>query len=218
MKRNFLLSLTLILITFNLFAQEPGRNTPDIKKISKQLKDPELYSGLLNRYLANDSSLTIADYHLIYYGFSLQKGYDPNKDTRLRDSLNILFMNTGNGESDYRALQSLTNRILVQLPFDIRSLDPAIYASEMLKDNDQAIKLKIKMGRLIETIFNSGDGLTKESPFYVVSVANIPDMVRALGFEAVSTIPEQSGNLFYFKVKENEFGVTGFYFRIFGIK
>ncbi|HLN52184.1 MAG TPA: DUF4919 domain-containing protein [Lentimicrobium sp.] len=215
-KSTFLLSL--FIIPFTILAQQSGTtNAPDFKRINKALnKGTENYSNLMQRYKANDTTLTREDYHLLYYGYALQTGYDPSKDTDLRKQLADLFNDASNGNADYLGIQGISNKILDQLPFDIRTLDPAIYASEMLKDQSTAKKLEFKMGRIIETIFNSGDGRTQESPFYVISLANIPDMVRALGFEAVNIVPEQSGNLFYFRVKENDFGITAFYFKIFG--
>ncbi len=216
-KRNFLLITSLLLVSISILAQQSGTNPPDLKKINKALnKDSGLNPNLMQRYKINDTSLTVQDYHLLYYGYALQPGFNPEKDTELRQQLNNEFNDAGKGDADYAAIKEISTKILDILPFDIRTLDPAIYSAEMLKDHSTATKLEFRMGRIIETIFNSGDGLKEETPFYVISLANIPDMARALGFEAVNIVPEQSGNLYYFRVKENDFGINGFYFRIFG--
>ncbi len=218
MKRNCFLLIALLFTGLYLSAQQSGTiNPPDAKKISKQLsKEPGLYSKLLKRYMDNDTTLTIENYHLIYYGYALQSGFDPNKTSSLRDSLTTLFRNANQGNADYKSIKELSKRILEQLPFDIRTLDPAIYAYERSEDPVTAMKLQFRMGRIIETIFNSGDGQSQTSPFFIVSIPNIADMVRALGFSLVSDSPETSGDLYFMRVKENEFGIQGFYFRVFG--
>jgi hypothetical protein len=218
MKKSIVLLISVFIIPFILNAQKPGTSkTPDWKIINKTLsKNPNLYPELMNRYKNNDTTLTRDDYHILYYGYALQSGFNPQKDTELRKQLAEEFSDASKGDADYSSILKISNQILEQLPFDIRTLDPAIYSSEMRNDHSTANKLEFKMGRIIETIFNSGDGLTQDTPFYVISLANIPDMVRALGFEAVNIVPEQANNLYYFRVKDNDFGIIGFYFRVFG--
>lgn len=207
-----------MIFTFHTIkAQFVKFHTPDYKKLQKELtgKKAGTYNKLMERYLANDTTLTLNDYHSLYYGYVFQSGYTASKDSQLRDSLYNTFNKSRSGEADYNAVKSIASIILKDLPFDIRTLDPAIYAYHMLKDESTASKLEFRMGRLIETIYNSGDGLTEQTPFFVISTSNEPDIIRALGFSLSVNAPIQSGNLHYWKVKENEFGVTGFYFRVF---
>lgn len=215
MKKIFVL-ITAILFCNVLSAQKTSYNTPDLKKIEKSLsgKNAAMYGRFMDRLKKNDTTLTLEDYHLLYYGTSLQAGYDPQKESPLRDTLYISFSQSQSGRTDFKAVMILANQILEQLPFDIRTLDPAIHASRMLNDNATAEKLEIRMGRILETIFNSGDGRSETTPFHVISVANEVDMLRALGFSPAVNAPMQSGNLHFWRVKENEFGIEGFFFRV----
>lgn len=191
-------------------------SAPDLKKISKSLsgKNAALYGRLMNRLQTNDTTLTLNDYHLLYYGNALQPAYNPQNDSPLRDTLYSLFSSAQSGRADFRDVKKVANQILEQLPFDIRTLDPSIHASRMLNDNATADKLEKRMGRIIETIYNSGDGRTETTPFYVASTANETDMLRALGFAPATPLPMPSGNLHFWKVKENEFEIEGFFFKV----
>lgn len=217
MKRLFIVIITFFLCT-NLFSQQPVKfNIPDRKKITKALtgRNEGMYGRLMDRLKANDTTLTIQDYHLLYYGSALQTAYNPMKSTPLQDSLFRVFSKAQSGRADYKEVKSIAWQVLDELPFDIRTLDPAIYACRMLNDDGTAEKLEVRMGRIIETIFTSGDGLTEQTPFYITSTSNDADMIRALGFTPAGNTPQQSGNLRYWKVKENEFEILGFYFLVF---
>lgn len=217
MKRTLALILLMMLVFQAANAQQVKFSIPDHKKLKKEIsgKNSVVYDRLMQRFADNDTTLTLADYHKLYYGSAHKAGYNPMADTPLRDSLYIAFSKNQSGEADFGKIRSLAMRILKQIPFDIRTLDPASYACRMLNDNATAAKMEFKMGRLIETIYNSGDGLTEETPFTVVLVANETDVIRALGFSLSGSSSVQSGKLHYWKVSENEFGVQGFYFRVF---
>lgn len=209
--------LLLITLVYSVtFAQKTDFRTPDLKKIGKSLsgRNASLHGRLMDRLKNNDTTLNLEEYHLLYYGTALQQGYSPQLDSPLRDTLYSTFSMAQSGKADFRTVKTIANQILEQLPFDIRTLDPSIHASRMLNDNGTADKLEIRMGRILETIFSSGDGRTETTPFYVVSTANEVDMLRALGFAPAVTAPIQSGDLHFWRVKENEFGIEGFFFKV----
>lgn len=215
--RKLLLIIALVTFSFISIVAQNNFTQPNHKKLTKELSGRKagVYDVLMQRYLSHDTTLSPGDYHLLYYGHALQPGYNPGRESSLRDSLNHAFKDNSSTDTDYEKIRSLAVRVLQDLPFDIRALDPAIHASEMLGDKNMADALEFKMGRLIETIFTSGDGLTQQTPFYVVSVANETDLIRALGFHISSTSAAQSQGLRFWPVAENEFGIKGFYFKMF---
>jgi len=196
-------------------------NVPDLKKISKSLsgKNAGLYGRLMNRMQANDTTLTLSDYRLLYYGASLQPEYAAIKENNLyspalQDSLFNVFSRAQSGAADFREVKILATKVLEEFPFDIKTLDIASHASRMLDDNVNAAKIEVRMGRILETIFSTGDGLTQETPFYIISASNEADMIRALGFTPASPIPQSTGLFHFRQVKENEYQIPGFYFQI----
>lgn len=195
-------------------------NVPDLKKINKSLsgKNAGQYGRLTNRMQANDTTLTLNDYRLLYYGASLQPAYAALKDNlyrpALQDSLFSVFSRAQSGAADFREVKALANKILDEFPFDIKTLDISSHASRRLNDDATAAKIEVRIGRILETIFNTGDGLTQKTAFYIISAANEADMIRALGFTPTSPIPQSTGLFHFRQVKENQYGVQGFYFQI----
>ena len=117
-------------------------------------------------------------------------------------------------ESEYNRIIELASSTLNEYPFEISILDPLIYALRMEGKNELAAKLEFRFGRIIETIFNSGNGLTKETAFHVVSISHQKDMLRALGFGFGGRHAIVDAKFSYLKVAKNDFGIEGMYFDV----
>lgn len=211
-------TLTIIALIFGLsgaMAQKTNISAPDYNKIKKSIrKKPETYHALLQQLYANDTLLSTKDYHLLYYGYPFQVSHAPNQQSPLSDSLLKLIQQENPTEADYRNLIETGNHMLEENPFELSFLDRIIYAHRMLDNNKMAEKLEFRLGRIIETIFNSGNGLSKETAFHVISLSNASDMLRALGFGYAGQHMSIGPNLHFFKVDKNDFGIEGMYFYI----
>lgn len=215
MKRAKLIIMALIFCFSGAIAQKTKFNTPDYIKIEKSIrKKPETYNTLLQRLNINDTLLSPKEYNLLYYGYQHQTLHTPNQHITLSDSLLKLIEKENPTDADYRNLIETGNQILKENPFELSFLDRLIYANRMLGDNKMAEKLEFRLGRIIETIFNSGDGLSKETAFHVISLSNASDMLRALGFGSTGQHMSIGPNLHFFKVDKNDFGIEGMYFYI----
>jgi hypothetical protein len=219
MKR-ILVSIIILLSMSSVYAQKKSFSAPDFKKVSKAISKQSssaYYPMLMERLKANDTTLTPREYHLLYYGYALQPGYSPERMYSAQDSLLALMNREVLVKSDYNRIIELASSALNEYPFEISILDPLIYALRMEGKHDLAAKLEFRFGRIIETIFNSGDGLTKETAFYVVSVAHQKDMLRALGFGFGGQQMMAESNISYLKVAKNDFGIDGMYFNVSAI-
>lgn len=96
----------------------------------------------------------------------------------------------------------------------MRYLDPMIYVYQMQGNTEMAEKLEFKLGRIIETIFSSGDGLTEKTAFHVISVSHEYDLIRALGFGFGGEQSLSNGKVDLLKVEANDYGINGMYFNI----
>lgn len=210
------LSILLLIIGFaGALAQKPNFNVPDYNKIEKSIrKKPETYNTLLKRLNDNDTLLTPKEYHFLYYGYQLQALNIPRQKNELSDSLSKMVQKENPTEADYRNFIETGNRMLNEDPFELSFLDRLIYANRMLENNKMAERLEFRLGRIIETIFNSGDGLSKETAFHVISLSNASDMLRALGFGFDGQKMTVGPNLHYYKVVKNDFGIEGMYFYV----
>lgn len=213
----YILSVLIVICSFTLSAQKNKFTPPDYKKISKVLakgSSGELYQNLMKRYQSHDTTLSPGDYHLLYYGFILQPEYSPSAHLSLTDSLLAIMSKKQIGPDQYKLVIKYAGAILDKNPFDMRYLDPLIYAYRMQGKNDLATMLEFKLGRILETIFTTGDGLTEESAFHVISVTHEYDMLRALGFGFAGVQGIRQGQYDYVKVEKNDFGIQGMYFNV----
>lgn len=214
-KRTLLCAIALFIGLAGAQAQKVKVSPPNYKKIEKTIhKKPETYNLLLKRLNANDTLLSPKEYHLLYYGYQLQASKPFRQQKTLSDSLLSLVEKENPTQADFKNLTETGNQILQENPFELSFLDRLIYANRMLGNNKMAEMLEFRLGRIIETIFNSGDGLSKGTAFHVISLSNASDMLRALGFGYTGQQMSAGPQLYYLKVAKNEFGIEGMYFYV----
>ncbi|MFH1119946.1 MAG: DUF4919 domain-containing protein [Bacteroidota bacterium] len=198
-------------------AQKSDFTPPHYKKIGKAIlkkESPTYYPDLMVRYKAHDTTLSPYEYHLLYFGYALQADYEPYAHQPFADSLMAIVRKTRISPDDYDLVIKYTGRILDKNPFDMRYLDPLIYVYRMQGKNDLATSLEFKLGRIIETIFTTGDGLTEKTAFHVISVSHEYDLLRALGFGYAGEQSLSRGQCDFLKVETNDFGINGMYFNV----
>jgi len=215
MKRNLFI-IGLLLSTVFSWAQNQNMNPPDLKKIGKSIaneRSSNWYPKLMTRYQLNDTTLSLQEYRLLYYGYVLQPEFMNKSTTSLLDSLTRLMTTDSISHPDYYEIAEVSARIHQLMPFDMKYLDPLSFALRLTDENDLASKVEFKLGRLVETIYNTGDGMSEQTPFYVISPTHEMDMLRALGFTLAGSAPITSGNIDYIKVKANDYGIQGLFFK-----
>jgi len=216
MTRSFIGAI-LVFCIFSVSAQKPTFNQPNYKKISKAISKESastFYPKLMERFLTNDTTLSPEEYHLLYYGYSLQSEYSPNAQLASADSLMSVIRKEQLAPEQFELVIKYANATLEKNPFDMRYLDPLIYVYRMQGNNTLADKLEFKLGRIIETLFSTGDGLTKETAFHVISAAHEYDLLRALGFGNAGGQRLTIGQYDFLKVEANDYGIEGMYFDI----
>lgn len=215
MKKSAAIIFLILIPAFALIAQKNSFNVPDFKKINKAITkpgSPTYYPSLLNRLNQNDTSLSLRDYHLLYYGYIIQQDSKPAGSSEYPKILQDLLKKEMLEKSDYETIVSQASALLSTSPFEIEILDIYIQACRLTGNQELAGKLEIRFGRLIETIFSSGDGLSKQTPFYVISVQHQMDMIRALGFSYGGQRMRVENKYDFLKVQKNDFDIEGLYF------
>lgn len=211
--------LTVVLMaacTLGSYAQKTQFAAPDYKKISKSIVkkgSSTSYQTLMERYKAHDTTLSPKEYYLLYYGFPLQTEFNPGVSQPLADSLMLFMQKDQKTNTEYSEIIRLAQAILEKNPFEMRYLDPLIFAYRMQGKNELATKLEFQLGRIAETIFSSGDGLTENTAFYIIAPDHAYDMLRALGFGYTGGQSIKKGTCGFIKVKSNDFGIEGMYFK-----
>jgi len=213
----YLISAFIVICSFTVSAQKNQYSPPDYKKISKAInreKSASSYYKLMARYKASDTTLSPEEYHLLYFGFSLQPGFSPDTKLPIADSLMKILHQNQIKADQYILVKKYAEAILEKNPFDMRYLDPLIYINRMDGNNNLADKLEFKLGRIIETIFTSGDGLTEQTAFHVIASSHEYDLLRALGFGFSADQRISNGRIDFLKVETNDYGIDGMYFNI----
>ena len=101
--RAFLLFVFILSVSC-VFAQIQPPNYEGIKKIITVKESQFYYPDLFERYKNSDSTLTVQEYRILYYGFIYQEKYDPLGLPTYFDSLNNLLSKKTLTKNDYEKI------------------------------------------------------------------------------------------------------------------
>lgn len=214
MKKLFV--FVVLLTTLTGFSQSNNFTKPDYKTIEKQIKNKKskfYYPELLKKFNESDSTLTLEQRRHLYYGSTFQKEYSPYFRADSADSLRVLMNKGRHTEEDLKKISSFCDASLKENPFDLRAFNYKLYACQELRDEPEFIKNLAKMKIIIDALLSSGDGLSKETAFYVITTSHEYDLLNIIGlnFGGKQSLIEQYD---YLEVSENAHGIKGMYFDV----
>ena len=180
--------LTLIfLLLFNgiSFAQqELNINFDEIKSKVENVNSETYYPKLLKRFNEFDTTLTLEENSLIYYGFSFQENYLKNKPKE--DQLETLSNN-----KEYEKLVIECQNMLEKNPVSLEANNKMGYALFKLgKPETEWKKYQKRYREFRKVISLSGNGLSCESAFKVIYVSDEYNMIY--DYFEISKISRQS--------------------------
>ena len=169
----------------------------------------------MERYLAGDSTLTLEEARHLYFGFTFQPDYAPTVISPYNRRLMDVLSRQRLGGRDFVSILRYSNALLEADPFNLRALNAKmlVYAQ---RDNVEAYIRAIWQKRtIVSAIVSTGDGMTEETPFFVIKAAHQYDILPVLGFQfGGEDRLLQSGQTNFLSVAENHFGVARVYFDI----
>ena len=180
--------------------------------ISEAVKAPKSryhYPKLFDRYKRNDTTLSKVDYKYLYYGQAALPGYRPyGKDPRKQELLTALQLN------DHKKALTLGKAILADKPFEINTIFGMVAAYSQMKNDKEARLWDFKFRRLVDTIFDSGNGRTKETAYVVTDSGDEFIVTGILGLDvAKQTVVDNKYDLLEI-VYPNELNIKQIYFNI----
>lgn len=207
------LFLTLLFHVTNLQAQEVSEpDYTEIKRATSNRKSPHFFRKLMDRYLQNDTTLSLQQYRYLYYGFTQQEDFKPYQGEKqaLIDCRRNMLKNVADKNLCKQALEIAQN-VLDDNPFHLPAISMMTLAYLQLGDTISYNKWDIKQKGILDAILSSGDGDTPETAFHVTNIEHEYEIINRLGLhiESDSLCGE---NIEYLKVKENSSGERGFYF------
>lgn len=168
-----LLILAFILSMSILLKAQEGLKI-DYSEIKAKVEDKNsstYYPILLQRFNDFDSTLTIDEYALIYYGFSFQDAYLKNQpDERALNKLQK--------EENYEGLILEAKKILSVNPVSLKANDCLIYAlQETGRPETEWKKYQDRFRAIRRVIASSGNGMSCESAYKVIYVSDEYNMI-----------------------------------------
>ena len=182
--RTFIL-LLFVLICFETKAQdELSINYSDIKMKIENSNSSNFYPTLLKRFNEFDKELNLEEYALLYYGFTFQENYLKNQS----DEIELSKL----AESEkFQSLVIACEKYLKINPVSLKANDLIAYSLYKLnKPESEWKKFQERYRALRKVIVFSGNGLTCETAFKVISVSDEYDILYT--YFDVENIKKQS--------------------------
>ncbi len=207
--------LLVVLVALPVWGIAQSR-VPDNERIERLTGDSAsiyFYPRLMSRYLHCDTTLTLDDYHYLYYGYIFQPDYDPWTSPVEADSvLNVFGRNENPSPLECRQLIEYVNQIMLREPFNPRHLNLLIYAYGVIGDHEMELKNFDRLECLMETIIASGTGLKEDSPWHVLYFNHIEDLLLYLDLKQGKHILVSRTVEYVPLLERTKGGAKGYYF------
>lgn len=203
-----LIALCFFEISFG--QNEINVNFDEIKLKVENVNSENYYPKLLKRFNKFDSTLSLEENMLIYYGFSFQKDYLNNKPTE--EQLETLTNN-----EEYEKLKIECQKILNKNPVSLVANNKMGYALFKLgKPESEWKKYQKRYRDFRKVIASSGNGLSCDSAFKVIYVSDEYNMIydyfeiSKLGSQSLSGLCDKFSNepSKFYKAKEIYFDAS----------
>ena len=208
----------LLIIALSVFGQENRHTVPDYYEIEKLTNDKGsafYYPAMFERYAANDTTLTLRDYRMLYYGHFFQPGYAPFYQMAEADSIKMLLGGKDElASADWKEIIRLGTNNVKKNPFDLKALNIIWIAHRNTGDSATARLYFDKLRKLVQTILSSGDGLTEETAFHVLNVSHEYDILNILGYEFGGKQKLTDNKCDFLTLKTNDDNIAGLYFDV----
>lgn len=172
------------------------------------------YPVLYERYEKGDTSLNLDDYRHLYYGYMFQAEYQPHKESPYVDSLSKTISMDGDIFTDKSAMKCIgyLEKILDDRPFSLKFLNMMSYLyAEKVRDEKRAQIYSYKFNMVLSTIFSSGNGRVKNSPWLVLYRSDAQSVLQFLGADVTKRVYITT-NVEYYHLRERQEYVRGYYF------
>lgn len=216
MKR-ILLAIIFLPFISNVYGDKDEFQKPDYNEIKKSIhdKDSQFYYPLLfERYINSDTTLTIQDFRVLYYGYLFNDSYSVYRSSDYVDSVNAILHQDTLTSSDYKNMIKYEKLILKEYPFNLRDLNMLANLYYQLGDTISSLQSDFKLQMLVNTILSTGDGRSEKTAWHVISVSHEYDILGYFGFQFGGSQSLTKKGCDYLEVSENDYKVKGFYFDV----
>lgn len=189
---------------------------PDNEQILAKTLDaasPFNYTSLMMRYKAGDMTMTIEDYHYLYYGYAFREEYQPLNAIPAESRILAIF--DASETPDLAGMEKIIEygkEVMEADPFSPRNLNFLAYAYGAIGDTvNESINFDrfLKVSEVIEA---SGNGLKEGTPKHILRFEHAADVLNAQGL-AINKRMVVSRTVEYIALeKRDSKGSKGYYF------
>jgi tetratricopeptide (TPR) repeat protein len=201
--KKFLFLLLSFAPAFPLVAQTVGGEPVSV--IEYRLSDDStLFSRLSGRLINGDTTLTINELNILYYGSVFQKNYNPYLEERIIDAGSAL-ARRGKTDDALRLFDNLLSKNPACLPAWLEKA----YTLYTSGDSLQTDPVYRRYALLLQAPMRSGNGNSVETAFVVRSVMDEELILNELGLVAVGqTLITRNGQSYHVAFCKKEDGKT----------
>lgn len=143
------------------------------------------YPDLMLRFQMGDETLSLEDYHYLYYGYAYQDQYKPLNTNPYMDK--FLLMASGLDVESPNMLVvgdliSIGQQALEFDPFNPKVWNMLAYAYSVMGNREMEEKASRRVMMILEVIRRSGDGLKERSPQHILMFDHALDLLAAENF------------------------------------
>ncbi len=213
--RHFLTFHFLLLLCGNVNSQEFSFQKPDYELIKAEIQDSTsiyFYPKLMSRLVIYDTTLTNEDYRHLYYGYPFQNEYEPYWISPYEEELLKYYRSETVKEKHYDRIIKLATLSVDEFPFDLRQMNYLGYVYHLKGDENMAKKVSYRLHGTIGAIMSTGDGMSCESGYHVISTSHEYALLNLFQFQLESQA--LTGDCDYLEIVKDERNVEGLYFNI----
>lgn len=231
MKNRVLIAVLLFVLPFVASAQDEkdvdtniqisSYIVPDYEQLGKIINDPSsdfYYPSLLKRFSEADTTLTIEEIHCLYFGYVLQKDYDPYIRLEEEDNARDILNQDKVTKKDAEKALKLLNKAVEKAPMHLRLYMYRYYANRLVYGDDSkaASDDAFRYVALISAISASGNGTDFDNAFHVAVVAHSYNFMNYYGLKPTGqSLQSNAGQQFdVFPLKENEYDMDELYVNV----
>ena len=162
--------------------------------------------------MVGDTTLTLDDYHYLYYGYAYDDAYNPLESISVESKvLSVLESDIEGDTVKAKELLKYCHELMKADPFSPKNINFMIYAYTVLGDKVNAEISADRLEKIIQTIKASGTGLREKTPWHVLWFSHAADVIASMdvlmGKRQIVTRTVE-----YISLLEKTDGIKGYYF------
>lgn len=192
---------------------------PDDQLIGAAILDsdsPMYYPELFERYVKGDTTLNLEEFRCLYYGYTFQNSYTPLESNNYSDSLLMVLQQVQGTVIPAELFDDIllyASKVLETRPFDLNFINLMTYCYQKQGNMEEADLYSFKLQMIIETIFSSGKGNEKDSPWHILYREDASDILGLIGATFYKRMYISTTVEYYYLTKKVD-GKKGYYFDI----